>query len=478
MSGCKEEAEWPLSLSIMNWDDMTINSYCISLGVCRKLVLGAIALAIIVLSVVGCTQRMATSPTPDLFHNNRSSDLSAEVGDTHRTVETSTIVIAASDSSPAAKVQADYICDGINDHIEIQTAVDNLLGNGGTVLLLKGTFYISNAVRISMPTGQINIIGNKSILTIGSSPVAALAEDVRRGEDVLKVTDSSLFEPGMGIWLRDTSGGHYENDTDIGTIAAIPNATTIQLEKQLKMNYTIADGAQIIGICRYIDVSKPTAGDFADIGSVTIKGIVFDGNESAVSVKGSWHIPMLYLAGVRGAVIEDNIFRNSNTTAITFNCSEGLVSNNVFENFKAMDSYNGFDTVHLASSRGRMSLISNTFDRIDSETCIFFCMAVDGAIIANNSIEATGNCKHVINIQSETDARNVISGNYVRGPYNGNCQFIRDMGTETHIIGNTIVGGSYGILNADFKGAVLLNCICDAYVGNYCLLHRCGLRGW
>ena len=222
-----------LSLSIMNQDDMAKSSNCTPFGAYRKLALGTTALAIIVLSVVSCTPKIATSPTPNLFHNNGSSDLSAGVDSTHRTVGTSTIVIAASNSSATDKAQADYTCDGINDHIEIQTAVDNLLGNGGTVLLLNGTFYISNAVKISMPTGQINIIGNDSILTIASSPVVTLTEDAWRGEDVLKVTDSSLFEPGMGIWLRDTSGGHYENDTDIGTIAAIPNATTIQLEKQL-----------------------------------------------------------------------------------------------------------------------------------------------------------------------------------------------------------------------------------------------------
>ncbi len=53
---------------------------------------------------------------------------------------TTTILVAASDSSAAAKASAKYVCDGSNDHVEIQAALNALPAGGGTVLLLKGTY--------------------------------------------------------------------------------------------------------------------------------------------------------------------------------------------------------------------------------------------------------------------------------------------------------------------------------------------------
>jgi len=51
----------------------------------------------------------------------------------------STVVVAASDSSPASKARADIQCDGIDDQRDIQAAFD-ALSSGGTVALTEGTF--------------------------------------------------------------------------------------------------------------------------------------------------------------------------------------------------------------------------------------------------------------------------------------------------------------------------------------------------
>ena len=54
---------------------------------------------------------------------------------------TATKVVAASDT-PNATSRADYECDGTNDDVEIQAAIDALSASGGKVLLLEGTFSI------------------------------------------------------------------------------------------------------------------------------------------------------------------------------------------------------------------------------------------------------------------------------------------------------------------------------------------------
>ena len=57
-----------------------------------------------------------------------------------------TIVVAASDSSPAAKARADYTCDGTDDQKDIQAAFD-ALSSGGTVALTEGTFNCAGNIR-------------------------------------------------------------------------------------------------------------------------------------------------------------------------------------------------------------------------------------------------------------------------------------------------------------------------------------------
>ncbi|WP_241648078.1 right-handed parallel beta-helix repeat-containing protein [Methanoculleus taiwanensis] len=52
---------------------------------------------------------------------------------------TVTLIVAAYDAGEASKAQADYTCDGVNDHVEIQAAL-KAVPAGGTVLLTEGTF--------------------------------------------------------------------------------------------------------------------------------------------------------------------------------------------------------------------------------------------------------------------------------------------------------------------------------------------------
>ncbi|WP_156168467.1 CARDB domain-containing protein [Methanoculleus sediminis] len=56
----------------------------------------------------------------------------------------SALVVAAGDSSAQSKAQADYVCDGTADQIEIQ----NALNAGGTVTLTEGTFHLSGNLNI------------------------------------------------------------------------------------------------------------------------------------------------------------------------------------------------------------------------------------------------------------------------------------------------------------------------------------------
>jgi len=72
---------------------------------------------------------------------------------------TATYVVAASSSPAHVKRQADYVCDGVDDQVEIQAAID-ASPEGGTVALTIGDFIISGTINLNKR--GIHLFGVKS----------------------------------------------------------------------------------------------------------------------------------------------------------------------------------------------------------------------------------------------------------------------------------------------------------------------------
>lgn len=114
-------------------------------------------------------------------------------------VRAATLVIAASDSTATGIAQSDYQCNGINDHLEIQTAIDALPATGGEVFLLDGTYNIE--ANLDLDSYQtLRGCGRNTILTTTSA-----------GTDIIYITGSSSNEK-IGILITDlcidgTAGG-------------------------------------------------------------------------------------------------------------------------------------------------------------------------------------------------------------------------------------------------------------------------------
>ncbi|KKG35390.1 hypothetical protein DU52_15815 [Methanosarcina mazei] len=88
------------------------------------------------------TESFSGSEIDTLLTTVNSSNISA----THKITRSATIVIAASDSSAKGKAQADYVCDGTADNVEIQAALDALPATGGEIHFLDGTFQLAATV--------------------------------------------------------------------------------------------------------------------------------------------------------------------------------------------------------------------------------------------------------------------------------------------------------------------------------------------
>lgn len=380
-------------------------------------------------------------------------------GNTAALSRTATLIVAASDSSAKSKAGADYVCDGTADEVQIQAAIDALPAGGGKVVLLEGTYYLAASITIVTDDDNVTLEGCNALLIMKSSPTEALTSDSGVGTSI-EVADSSGFSVGMDVWIRDDST--YENDSDYRTITAIPDATHITINANTSGDWTTANNSAIIGLCRYISVVDASESDY--VKNTTIRGIIFDGLEGTVSVKGSWHVPMLHLYCTEGTLVEDCWFRNSDTCAVFAGAGSAVIAHNYFSTFKAKDANNGYDVIHLAS--GRPKIISeNTFYAISGEHVVFFCQSVVGSEVRGNKLSCDTNCAYPIHISNANDQHNIISGNFITGGAWG----IMDGGTFTSIESNRVIfpdtSSGVGIGVYGDKGLLVGNYV---YKGNHC----------
>jgi hypothetical protein len=66
-------------------------------------------------------------------------------------VSLATYVIAANSAMEHVRARADLVCDGTDDQVQIQQAVDAMSSIGGTIYLTEGEYYISDTIIVDKP---------------------------------------------------------------------------------------------------------------------------------------------------------------------------------------------------------------------------------------------------------------------------------------------------------------------------------------
>lgn len=117
------------------------------------------------------------------------------------------LTVAASDSSPESKSNADYICSGVNDEVTINSAIAKLAA-GGKVLLLEGTFKIADAIAINHDKITISGMGWATVLEASGAtdfdgPGSTYGVISSNGHDYLKICN-------LRIDCSNTTGGVQE----------------------------------------------------------------------------------------------------------------------------------------------------------------------------------------------------------------------------------------------------------------------------
>jgi hypothetical protein len=120
--------------------------------------------------------------------------------------------VAANDSID--KTRADYICDGTDDDVQIQEAIDALGSTGGKVILLEGTFSV-----------DADITGIPSSITICGQGIDATIIEVQSSSASKLIQNQYAISSGTNehltfrnLTLKGGSGGDYNHCFLLGNL--------------------------------------------------------------------------------------------------------------------------------------------------------------------------------------------------------------------------------------------------------------------
>jgi parallel beta-helix repeat protein len=119
-------------------------------------------------------------------------------------VRANQVIVVATDNgtSEAGQRAADFLCDGIDDHIEINHAIELLSEDGGTVELLEGEYNIAD---------EITVLPHVAFVGQGGSTIVRLVDD--HDNDIILVGTPIL--DGENVAIRDmVIDGNKDNQSD------------------------------------------------------------------------------------------------------------------------------------------------------------------------------------------------------------------------------------------------------------------------
>ena len=351
------------------------------------------------------------------------------------------IVVAAFDSS--RKEKADIICDGMDDQIRIQEAMDALPSGGGTVELLEGTFHIAMSIK---PTKGCRLIGSgaHSILRLTDAPNSLLAADAHSGQADLEVADAAGFRAGMPITIVSSN---FRIAMRIRSITG----NTLTLDGNLPEMFTVESNARVWAFFPVIDITED---------DVIIKDLAIYGNRAGRAVyppaysycQGTVNVESesgIYIHnGAKATVVDGCYISNTQGEGIFLN---GGGSNQRFVNNRLMDigdkgivtcdvsgpaliSGNYIDGAGKTPNYVSLKDVWGWGDCINLHPC-----SGDGWVVTNNILKnALRNGIRLTGV-----SKSVVSNNYVSDCKD--CGIIACVRDENTIIGNSVFRNGAGI---------------------------------
>lgn len=245
---------------------------------------------------------------------------------------------------------ADYICDGTADDVQIQAAIDSL-SSGGVVFIKQGTYDISSTV-----TGASNLSicgeGNSTILTLSNnvnSNVIKFDTVTNAHISNLRIIGNSNNQSGGGVHglLFDTCSDCSAKGLDISDVyqaaIAVDNSTRIVFSENNLYNFVL-EGYYITNNSSQVSINSSTMHS-SNSDAIQLKGNVADISiTNCLFYDNNRHIFMwdgdLGQGDVSSVSISNNILNLSQRSGIDIadSTSNVSISNNIIKNSNTSDT--------------------------------------------------------------------------------------------------------------------------------------------
>lgn len=279
------------------------------------------------------------------------------------------IYVGSAELSDEQKLSCDYVCDGVDDQIEINQAIDSLPDSGGEIHLSRGIFNITNSITIMK---RIKITGEGKGITLDRNSVnnggTTLLSELTGGCIIL-IQKSDTLSDIKGITLSDFqivgAGINVENNYCNG----------INVE-----TYTDCVTLERLAICHCF--YGLFVGQSATVDDISVTNCDFQRDATGIYIYGQgWQTR-----------IENNIFWDmsgrSETVGIVLSAGKNIVNGNYFG---VSSLLNQGVTCAWISAKNAVSLLcnGNSFSRCTSSP-IRFEAGGQFASISGNSFSEIG----------------------------------------------------------------------------------------
>jgi len=195
------------------------------------------------------------------------------IGDDDKPKNFTTLIVAASDSLDTTR--ADYVCDGIDDQVQINAAMNALPANGGRVSLLEGTYQIT--APIVFPDDNVTLQGlgsNTVIQTIANiDMITANVKNQLLVHDI-RLVGAPAQAANRGIDFVNTGYSEivrvYVEDTGSDAIYLGANSEFCIIMEN-KVNHPRGHGIRVVGAYQTV-VSNNTV-ELAEEDGIEINGV-------------------------------------------------------------------------------------------------------------------------------------------------------------------------------------------------------------
>jgi len=348
-------------------------------------------------------------------------------------------VVAANGAPTHVKAQADYTCDGTNDHVEIQAAIDALPATGGKVLLTEGTFNIETSLTLDSYQ-TLQGMGRSTILTTTTADL-----------DIITATGSSDSEK-VGIFLTD-----FCIDGDAGSATNDIGIKWTYIDDSKITNVYCIDNGEYGMYLEYCDSNTVSFNTVTGNGYTGIFPINADNNDITdnICTSNGWSGISLDVASNNSIVRNVCTGNSEDGASLTTNSDHNTIMGNVCRANTldgialSVSQYNGImgnvcqgngeDGIDLATSHNNNIIGNVCTENSQTTTNVgddIFLNASDYNLITGNLCRAGGETnkpQYGINISNATCNENKVINNdlYDDGFVTGT---LNDSGTDTIIV--------------------------------------------